>query len=347
MERRDEFRDLLAKHSQSRIKDIKGEQMIRCPLPGHVDKKPSCSVDIDNAVWKCFGCGQGGGLVDLAEALRENLSKGERRRAETPKPKPEQPKPKKKSADLAVAAAQASVQADGTPGQAYLVARRVWPPSGAELPTSVRWCDAARLPLTLPPSAEGLLLFGMGKGFMQAHAITAEGERVSVEGKRWMRTLGGVKGRRFNATPDAGWRKVVLTEGPIDALAMRWIYPDARVFSICGTGNVEDAMITLPDSIEEIIIEFDGDNAGREAARKARRICARRGWRYTINWRADGDADPADQLAAMIGDDEAAWEKIMPDEIDEDILDGFPETSRDEELRKELEEMGYEFPEGV
>jgi hypothetical protein len=41
--------------------------MVRCPLPGHEDRTPSCRVTSD--VFYCFGCGRGGSVVDLAAEL--------------------------------------------------------------------------------------------------------------------------------------------------------------------------------------------------------------------------------------------------------------------------------------
>jgi hypothetical protein len=41
--------------------------MVRCPLPGHEDRTPSCRVTSD--VFYCFGCGRGGSIVDLGGLL--------------------------------------------------------------------------------------------------------------------------------------------------------------------------------------------------------------------------------------------------------------------------------------
>jgi len=41
--------------------------MVRCPLPGHEDRTPSCHVAAD--VFYCHGCGRGGSIVDLASLL--------------------------------------------------------------------------------------------------------------------------------------------------------------------------------------------------------------------------------------------------------------------------------------
>jgi CHC2 zinc finger len=40
---------------------------LRCPLPDHEDTTPSFQVL--HSHWRCFGCGRGGGVIDLASAL--------------------------------------------------------------------------------------------------------------------------------------------------------------------------------------------------------------------------------------------------------------------------------------
>lgn len=38
---------------------------VRCPLPEHEDQGPSCSIRRDG--WKCFGCQEGGDILDLVQ----------------------------------------------------------------------------------------------------------------------------------------------------------------------------------------------------------------------------------------------------------------------------------------
>jgi len=40
---------------------------INCPLPDHEDRTPSFQVLESH--WRCFGCGRGGGIIDLGAAL--------------------------------------------------------------------------------------------------------------------------------------------------------------------------------------------------------------------------------------------------------------------------------------
>ncbi len=40
---------------------------VSCPMPDHEDRHPSCQVLSTH--WRCFGCGAGGSIIDLASAL--------------------------------------------------------------------------------------------------------------------------------------------------------------------------------------------------------------------------------------------------------------------------------------
>jgi CHC2 zinc finger len=40
---------------------------VSCPNPDHEDRTPSCQVLSTH--WRCFGCGRGGGVIDLAAAV--------------------------------------------------------------------------------------------------------------------------------------------------------------------------------------------------------------------------------------------------------------------------------------
>ena len=47
-----------------------GGGRIRCPLPDHEDRHPSCQVYGEpGRGWYCFGCSRGGGLIELAAYL--------------------------------------------------------------------------------------------------------------------------------------------------------------------------------------------------------------------------------------------------------------------------------------
>ena len=47
-----------------------GERMCGCPSPGHKDRKPSCSVNVDTGKWCCHGCGESGHVVEWLRLTR-------------------------------------------------------------------------------------------------------------------------------------------------------------------------------------------------------------------------------------------------------------------------------------
>jgi hypothetical protein len=40
---------------------------VSCPVPGHEDRHPSCQVS--STKWRCWSCGAGGSIIDLAAAI--------------------------------------------------------------------------------------------------------------------------------------------------------------------------------------------------------------------------------------------------------------------------------------
>ena len=56
----------------SPVKAGRREQLVRCPMPEHEDKNPSCSLNADKGMWKCYSlsCDRGGDIYDLAAAVK-------------------------------------------------------------------------------------------------------------------------------------------------------------------------------------------------------------------------------------------------------------------------------------
>jgi hypothetical protein len=46
------------------------EYRIRCPIPSHQDRTPSCDINVAKNVWICRGCGAGGDGIELIRATR-------------------------------------------------------------------------------------------------------------------------------------------------------------------------------------------------------------------------------------------------------------------------------------
>lgn len=58
--------------------DVKpnGEVEIHCPLPEHVDNKPSASFNVQKGVWHCMRCGRGGSAKEYAELTGQQWRTG-------------------------------------------------------------------------------------------------------------------------------------------------------------------------------------------------------------------------------------------------------------------------------
>ena len=60
-------------YAQDRPELIRGsgaERKCSCPSPGHEDRKPSCSVNVDTGKWCCHGCGESGHVVEWLRLTR-------------------------------------------------------------------------------------------------------------------------------------------------------------------------------------------------------------------------------------------------------------------------------------
>ena len=63
----------LSLYSQDRPELRRGsaaERRCSCPSPGHQDRKPSCSVNVDTGKWCCHGCGETGHVVEWLTLTR-------------------------------------------------------------------------------------------------------------------------------------------------------------------------------------------------------------------------------------------------------------------------------------
>lgn len=65
------FEDVLTHYGCARPNQ-RDQFLIRCPLPGHDDRDPSCSIDLSKRQFHCFGCDRGGSILDFV-AYREGL----------------------------------------------------------------------------------------------------------------------------------------------------------------------------------------------------------------------------------------------------------------------------------
>ena len=224
------------------------------------------------------------------------------------------------AARIAVARAiwAAAAPADGTLARRYLSERLAWPPDGCgpDLPPSVRWLPRERAPAAAPAgnwfgltgsaaSAAGAILYafaiGTGKSATEADLVAVSADALDADGRRvsprWRRTFGTREGALFDASGDGP--AIVIAEGEVSALACRWLHPVARCLGAGGKdglASIEPAM--LPAERRPVRIEADGDRAGRDAARSARKALPG----AAVTWRRNGTGDPADGIAEAIAE---------------------------------------------
>ena len=196
-----------------------------------------------------------------------------------------------------------------TSAATYLRDRRVQPP-GAPYPESVRWIPREVWPAGLPRDASpklrvpplpdgvaGCLLFAWrrldGAGFpaVSCEGLAADGRRLP---QRWRRTVGRKRASLFyarNRVDGLG----VLVEGELDALAARWLVPDAtRVAAVGGTAGL--VALRLPRGGAGWTLLPDGDAKGRNASEQVHAAHPR----LTVYWRGLDGGDPANDLAEAI-----------------------------------------------
>ena len=192
----------------------------------------------------------------------------------------------------------------------YLARRWCWPPEIA-LPDCVRWLSvpAARIASRrLPDGAAGALVFGFdvdaqadaqALAAVQLEALASDGQRLTAwpsssstrEAKRL--THGRLRGAYLQLpAPEA--TALVLVEGPVDALAARWMHPGAVVFCCGGALRLDPG--ELPAGVNAVLIEADAD-AVRRADEIGRGLQAA-GVAVRIGERGRGDV--ADALALRI-----------------------------------------------
>ena len=278
--------------------------------------------------WKDFEGDEGGGVLDLVRRERqcdkagavdwltgEGLLNGAAPRLPqnryTP-PATTLSTPQATTAALAREILEASELATWTPAHDYLAGRMVWPPKGEgcpSLPPGVRWLNrAAGFELDklreFPKDAAGVLVFAyrLPGGDLAAvflEALTQDGTRTA---KRWRKAYGPRTGAAFEAAAGSG--ATVLCEGEVTALAARWLHPGCRVLACGGTSGLEAAAQHVKG---RLVLEVDGDKAGRTAALELAQRLRQAGRDVTLEFNPQG-MDPVDVWESIVGERAAIME---------------------------------------
>jgi hypothetical protein len=265
--------------------------------PAHRDRDPSLSIADGRegrVLVKCFGgCDQG---AVIAALRARGLWPGRVDRDRRPDPKLERQRREADKADRARRVTRARrIWAGALPVIAgdtvdrYLRGRGLeppaagWPPSirslpvashpsGARFPALV--AAACRWPGSTPSAVQCLAL---------DQATTGKADIVPV---RW--THGVLAGAAVRVSPWKSGRRVAITEGVEDALAVALAVPDTAAWAVLGNSAKD---LILPSGAK-IVLCLDGDPAGRSAARAAAHILGKRGYQVHLARLPDG-ADPA------------------------------------------------------
>jgi len=292
-------RHLLAEVVEGAGVELRGRGRVRqavCPF--HEEREGSFTVYGDTERWYCFGCGEGGDVLDFLQRT-EGLSLPEaiRRLDGTPpttrpvaasRPYPRMAAPPRDPALLTAAARYYAGQLrHSREARAYLASR------------SIGIDTAARLGLGFAPGA-GLRTALASAGFTagrirESGLFTERGERFSgmvvvpeVAGGRvrWLagRAIDRERSPRFQALPGPkpvlGMGRLgptppwaVVTEGLFDWLVLaQWGFPACAALGTQGLERVANALRGCP----RVFLAFDADTAGREAAARFSGLLGRR-----------------------------------------------------------------------
>ncbi len=310
-----------------------------CPLCGGEDRFHVRPRADGSAVVGCRGCLDGlpaaarahrfGGILRAAfpdrtpSAPRQAGSRPAGRRSARP-PATEAARIASSDADrAAIAAAQrvwaASVDPAGTPASAYLVARLAWPPDGLgpALPASIRWLPRGKAPpqdenagwFRPPTSAAGAAVFRFVRPGADARTAAVVLEALDEAGRRleprWRKTCGRLRDALFLAGGEGPDH--VLVEGPVTALASRWLHPTARCVAFGGVPKLLALPLPIPTGAC-VVIEAESGAAGQRAAGQWQDILHRHGIAARIAWNPD-NLDAADIWFAEIGERAAIIEE--------------------------------------
>ena len=207
-------------------------------------------------------------------------------------------------------------ECEGTPAAAYLRERLAWPPAGAGfpvIPEAVRWLPAAIVPRSLgslPDNAAGCIAFRFTRRLNSETVVVAihldalqssDGRRTAT---RWRRSYGETAGAVFQVPALVGGKiletAVRIVEGESTALAAALLNPTENIRAAGGTSGLALAALEGLSSDCRIVLEADGDAAGRKAAENLYRAARRAGFRVDVETRRDGDA--ADYLEEIVAE---------------------------------------------
>ena len=263
----------LARHYGAKLKKVGNGWRGTCPLCGGSDTT-KFSINREDRLWKCFGCGHGGDVfklaqerdpsrrfldivAELAELAGINTSPMNRRQTRHHDHKrPRRPQTKPNARDV-----WSALATDSECGRSYLQSRglRNWS-AGVD----VRFDDHQRRICVPLRDLDGTITNVVSRFYGQHH------QSSKVRGLTACGTTGTFGDfRKLSETNGP----VMVVEGITDWLTARQLWPDRLVLAAHGAGRVpwicEAIAPELVGQKRALIIVPDRDQAGEDAARKA------------------------------------------------------------------------------
>lgn len=274
-----------------------GREWVAC-CPIHSDKSPSFTIYAGDQRWHCFGCGEGGDVLDLIQKLHQvglreaatMLGGGNLPTVSMPPPAPANDD--RDTIGEALAIWRAAVPIIGTPAETYLRNRGIT----VGLPDCLRF---ARIPLGKRTAMPALIALVAGADDMpcgiQRIYLSNDGRKADLPSGKVKFSLGRVRGGAIRLTPGAV-SGMILSGSVEDGLSLVEIEGRA-VWAAPGEEMV--AGMNLPEAVASVVIGADADDAGRRFAAKALDRFVVEGRAVRVIYPANGAKDFNQELQEM------------------------------------------------
>ncbi|WP_374394412.1 CHC2 zinc finger domain-containing protein [Sphingopyxis sp.] len=268
-----------------------------CPI--HADRTPSFTIYSGDQRWHCFGCGEGGDVLDFVQKLHHV---GLREAADmltgsnlpvVAMPKIEKPsEPERDTIREAVEIWRSSGPIGGTPAEQYLRGRGI----SIRLPDCLRF---ARLPFGRRRYLPALVALVAGPDDqpcgIQRIFLTDDGKKANLPDGKVKFSLGRIRGGAIRLAPGAV-SGMILSGSVEDGLSLMEI--EGRAVWAAPGEEMLSGMF-LPEPVRSVVIGADADDAGMRFAVKARDKFASEGRMVRVIIPANGAKDFNQELQEM------------------------------------------------
>ena len=318
-----------------------------CPF--HQEDTPSFTVHPDRQFWYCFGCGRSGDVFTFVELIEKTDKRGalqmlaERAGVELKKLSPEQKGRadlRKRVLEMLKLAAQYYEYVlwklpAGEPGRKLLESRHVSEETARKF--QLGYAPAGRGFAEYLRAKKRSLVDAQEAGLMRRDGTDFFAERlvIPIRDERGQtlaftaRTVRQDEPRKYINSPEtpayikgrvlfgldlardeiARSGNAVLMEGQFDVITGQQFGVTNAVAS-SGTALTDDQLRLLKRFTDEVLLVFDADRAGREAARKAAVLAAQHGMRSRVATIPDAK-DPDEFLRAGGHEAPARWQEVV------------------------------------